>query len=215
MTEADPITTTVTLADLRDQYDDELAEFRDAFEEVVEHAREEYGDRAEWPDAVRQTAEAYEEAGKSIQRRQHALDRFADEYGDGAFEVKMLSGAELMSIESDLRTEAAGRDVDPETLSAYRQQLTVDAATVDAPAGVPTDDDGPLPSECPNPLTLSLYDVVERLNTAGAADFRAPGFGDETDGEDCGTSASPMSSLKSSSVSEEPDGGDPLRGDSS
>lgn len=213
----DSITTTVSFSDLAGQYDSELDDLRDAHNELVSHALEEYGDDGhEWPESVRATIDAYEAAGKQIQRRQHSLDQLTGEYDDGTFTLAMLSGADLMEIETDLRVEARERDADVNDLQALRQQLTVDAATVDAPAGVPTGDDGsPLPSECPSPLTLSLYDQVERLNTAGAVDFRAPGFEAGTSGVASPSSDRPTSSGTSSSVSAPTDGASPPRGDSS
>ena len=210
------ITTALTFDDLINDHDDDLESLRAAYEEVVEYATEEHGERPAWPDVLRQQAQMYDEAGKSIQRRQHVLTTLRDEYDDAEFTIKMLSGSELMDIETDLRMEAQKRGVEPGTLQAYRQQLTVDRATVAAPDAVPTDDDGnPLPSECPNPLTLALHEQVERLNTAGAADFRAPGFGDATDGAAFGSSGVPTSAKKTSSDLDPTADVSPSRGDSS
>lgn len=210
------ITTTVTFEDLITDHDADLSDLKAAYEEVVEYAREEYGPRPEWPDSIRQLAEMYNESGKSIQSRQHVLETLRDAYGDGAFTIKMLSGAELTDIETELRMEAQKRGVGTDTLQAKRQQLTTDRATVSAPEGVPTDDDGsPAPSEGPNPLAISLYEQVERLNTAGAADFRAPGFADATDGAAFGSSGVPTTVSDPSSVSDATTDESPERGDSS
>jgi len=185
-------TTDLTFGDLKAQYDDDLETLREAYEDVTEHGRAEYGDREEWPDEVRGRAEALNESAKQIQNRQHAVETLAADYGDGPFRVKVLSGAELMDVELDLRAEAQARDVDAEAIQGYRKRLLVDAATVDAPAEVPTDDDGtPAPSELPNPITLALYDCVERLNNTGATDFRAPGFESPGDSDPDATSATP------------------------
>lgn len=213
----DPITTDVAFADLQAQYDDELADLREAYEELVEYARDEYGDqRGEWPKGVRQYATVLDESGKSIQKRQHVLETLASEYDGDTFGIKMLSGAELVEVETELRMEARKRDADPDAVQSYRQQLTVDTATVDAPAAVPTDDDGsPLPSECPNPLTISLYEQVERLNQAGSTDFRAPGFGDEASGAASPTSDRPRTSSELSKPSAGIDAASPQPGDSS
>lgn len=187
----DTVTTTVTFADLAAQYDDELADLRDAYEETVALAREDYGEDAmgrriprDMDDdaladlaALQRSAAAYDESGKQIQKRQHALERLADQYDGDAFRIKMLSGAELMDIGTELRMLATQRDVEKDALDDQRQALVVDAAVVDAPEGVPTDDDGdPEPSRAENPLTIALYEAVERLNSTGSVDFRAPGF---------------------------------------
>lgn len=190
------ITTSVTWSDLRTAYDDELAELRDAYEEIRDLAVEEYGDGAldrplpndpeTLPDDQRdlwvyqQQAQQYDEAAKSIQKRQHMLDRLADEYGDGTFEIKMLSGEETMDIETELRMLAQSNDEMPVgAVELRRNGLTVDAATVDAPEGVPRDDeDSPTPSDAPNALTLALWEQVEAFNNAGETGFRAEGFGD-------------------------------------
>lgn len=214
------ITTTVTFHDLSAQYDDELADLRAAYEDTVALARERYGDDAmdTNPSGVengddlaqlQQTAEAYNEAGKSIQQRQHALETLADEYDGDEFTVAMLSGSELMDIETELRMAAQSKDTDPAVMQAKRKGMVVDAATVDAPDGI-TD-----PSDAPNPITLSLYDVVERLNQGGTPDFRAPGFGDEAPSEPPVTSATPATSETLSSPSAPTDATTPDSGDDS
>lgn len=178
----DPITTTVTFQDLIDAYDTELGQLRDAYEETVAYAEEEYGEnRAAWPDDLRQQARAYDEGAKAIQKRQHVLERFRDEWQGDRFEIKMLAGSELTAIETDLRMEAHREDVAPETLQAERKQQVADVACMDAPPEVPRDDsDSPTPSACPNPLTLAIYEAAERFNSSGATDFRAAGFGETT-----------------------------------
>lgn len=186
----DAITTTVTWADLQSAYDDELADLREAYDELVAKATETYGadalDQLVTDDdsdlRVYQTqAEQYDQAAKTLQKRQHVIERLAEQYGDGAFEIKMLTGSETMDIETELRMEAQQSDLSMEALNIRRNALTVDTATVDAPEGVPRDDDGsPTPSECPNPLTLALWEHVERYNNAGATDFRPAGFGEDS-----------------------------------
>jgi hypothetical protein len=192
-----PITTDVTWADLRSAHDDELDELRDAYEEIQALATDEYGDDAlqrplpNDPDALdddrrdlwvyQQQTQQYDEAAKSIQKRQHMLGRLADEYGDGAFTIQMLSGEQAMDIETELRMYAQSNDDLPmAAVELRRNALTVDAATVDAPEGVPRDGDGsPVPSECPNALTLALWEQVEAFNNAGETGFRAEGFGND------------------------------------
>jgi len=113
------ITTTVTWQDLHAAAESELSDLRDAFEEITEQAREDFGD--DWQDAVlpsdpdavdedrvqlwvyQQQAQQYDTAAKSIQKRLHLLDTLKDEYGDGDFAIKMLSGEETMQIETELR----------------------------------------------------------------------------------------------------------------
>lgn len=210
MTDATTPTTTLTFGDLATQYDDELAELREAWQELTDWIQEEYGEDAiDWNPTnadldgenmerfatVQATREAYDEAGKAIQQRQHALDTLADEYGSDPFEIQMLTGQQLMDVETELRMDAHRRDVDVQLLQAQRRGVVVDEATVSAPEGVPTDDDGsPTPSKCPNPITLGLYDRVEVLNNAGTTDFRAPGFGDGASGGPPPTSATPPAS---------------------
>lgn len=231
MTDDTPVpTTTLTFEDLAAQYDDELAELREAWDELTEYIREEYGDAAlEWdPTAaddldsdemerlgtIQATREAYDEAGKSLQQRQHALRTLAEEYGDDPFTIRMLTGQQLMDVETDLRMEANRRDVDVGVIQNHRKGLVVDAATVAAPDGVPTEDGDPVPSECPQPLTLALYEQVERLNESGAVDFRAPGFGGADASGPPSTSATPTTSGVSSEPSVPTDSDSPPSGDS-
>jgi hypothetical protein len=193
------ITTTVAWADLHAALDDELADVRDAYDDLAAHATEEYGD--EWRTAtttddtlaaLQDQAERYDQTARSIQQRRQMLDRLEEEYGSGDFEVKLLTGSETMAIETDLRLEAQQRDIDLAVIQTKRNALTVDAAVVDAPEGVPRDDDGsPTPSECPNALTLALWEQVERFNNAGDPDFTAAGLSDASDTTTSVTSATP------------------------
>lgn len=190
------ITTEVTWADLRQSAESELSDLRDAYDELVALAEDEYGE--EWADeplpldtddmdddetrlwAIRQQAQQVEESAKAIQKNLNNLARLQDEYGDGPFEVKMLTGEETMAIETELRMLADREGVDVEHVQLRRNGLAVDKATVDAPDGVPTEDGSPAPSKAANALTMALWEQVERFNNAGATDFRPGGFG-ETD----------------------------------
>jgi hypothetical protein len=202
------VTTTVTFHDLQHAYDAELDELEAAYEDVAAEATDEHGDdaldRRDPGDDLAQLqaqAEAYEQAGMAIQSRQHSIQRLADEYEGNRFKVKMLSGRELMDIEAELRARAQQRDVSAESLQSERKALVVDAATVEAPEGIPHEDGTPVPSECPNPLTLALYEQVERLNQAGDTDFRAPGFGDGDAPDTTESSATPTVSEPLSNTS--------------
>jgi len=190
-----PITTTVTWADMRAALSDELAELRDAYDEIHDRVTDEYGDDAldrtlpNDPDDMddderqlwiyRQQIDQYNSAKQSIDNRLNMLDRLEDEYGSGDFEIKMLSGAETMDIETDLRLLAQQRDTSLDKVRHRRTLLVTDAATVDAPEGVPRDEDGsPQPSAAPNALAVSLWDHIDTLNNAGQTDFQAAGFGE-------------------------------------
>lgn len=208
MTDA-TITTTVTLADLRSAYDDELDDLREAYDDAVAFIREEWGedaldrpiptDAADLDDeemqnlvAMAMTAEMYEESAKTIQKRNHALDKLGDQLDGDTFELRMLTGAELMQIGTDLRVKAKNEGVEKELVDHHKKEYVVDAVTVAAPEGIPTDGDGsPMPSRAGMPLTNALWEAAERLNESGAADFRAPGFGDEVLTPPDGSSATP------------------------
>jgi len=205
-----PITTTVTWADLRQALTTERADLRDAYDELRAQATDEYGDDAldqtlpDDPDAVdperkdlwvyQSQIKRYQQAAQTIDQRLNLLDRLQSEYGDGDFEIKLLSGSETMDIETELRMEANQQNVSLDALAVQRNARTVDAATVDAPEGVPTDDDGsPTPSECPNGLTLALYQQINDLNSAGETGFTAAGFGDgDTDQSPLADTSDPL-----------------------
>lgn len=180
----DAITTTVSWDDLITAYDSELAEYREAYADLREYVADEFDTDLSTPTddddltAIQQQAARYEQGVEEVQKRQHMLETLRDRLGEGDFKIKMLSGRETMRIEKAVRAA-----VDEETpigvVQTRRNQRTVDAATVAAPEGVPTDDDGsPTPSEAPNALTLALWEQVERFNNAGAVDFRPAGCGD-------------------------------------
>jgi len=203
------ITTTVSWADLQAAYDAELADLRDAYDDVWSHGREEYGEGWQSQPAtdealqvLQQKAQQFDEAAKTIQKRQHLLGQLQVQYGDGEFELKMLTGEETMQIETELRTLARQEEISVDVIEVRRNALTVDAATVDAPEGVPRgDDDSPVPSECPNALTLALWEQIESLNNAGETGFRAEGFGDTTALSSADTSAIPTDSAAMSTSS--------------
>lgn len=196
-------TATVTIQDLIASYQQELDDLRDAYEETQDHIQDEYGDDAlDQPpeggddegdpdklEALQQQCMVMNEQAKLLQSRIHALESLRDDHGPAEFSLKMLSGSELMDIETELRMQAQSAGVDPSVLQSTRQRLAVDAAVVEAPDWVPRDSDGsPEPSGCVNPLTMALYEHVENLNNSGAVDFRAPGFDDEPRGVASGTS---------------------------
>lgn len=228
-----PITTTVTWADLRDAQERELSDLREAYDELEELAQEEYGDDAlsrpvpndlgdiEDSDllqraAIQQQIALLNQSRETIEKRLNLLEVLEDELGEGAFEIKMLSGQEAMNVEVDLRTDADAREFDRQTLQIVRNQRTVDAAVVDAPEGVPRDDtDSPVPSETPNALVNSLFEQVQRFNSAGATDFRAEGFGSPATPAPSVSSATPTPSNSPSGASAPTDDGSPERGDSS
>lgn len=223
-----PITTQVTWQDLITTQQDQLDEYEDAYQELQDLGVEELG--TDWqstpaPDDLsgiedddlitravyQRQAELIDQAGKQLQKRIHLLETLQAEFGDGAFEVKMLSGREAMATEVDLRTDAqSDSEVDSQTLQVRRNQATVDAAVVDAPSGVPRDDDeNPVPSECPNALVNSLYEAVERFNSAGDVDFRPEGFGSNTPSGGVGS----VSPGTPSSVSTRSESSDPTEND--
>lgn len=189
----DAITTTVTWDGLIHAHDDELSDLRESYNEVAELAREEYGDDAlnqpapdpeQAPEEMvalavyQQQCQQYDQAVQAIEKRQHVLDVLRDELGDAPFELKMLSGQETMTVEAELRAWMQTQDnLSQQVVQVKRNLLTVDAATVDAPDGVPREDDSPTPSEVPNALAMSLFEQVELFNNAGAVDFRAEGCG--------------------------------------
>ena len=192
------ITTTVTWADLRADITDELADLRDAYHELRDQATDEYGadaldeplpddpedvadeNRRLW--AYQRQADQLNQAKESIDQRLNVLETLEDELGSGDFEVTMLSGQDTMDLETRLRTKAASEGVDVDTIQHLRELWVVDAATVSAPEGVPTDDEGsPTPSKCPNALVTSLYEQINRLNNAGTVDFTSGGFGSPDD----------------------------------
>lgn len=206
------ITTTVTWADLKDSPREERADLEDAREELVEQAREDYGEGAlsetlpQDPDDVaddrrklwvyQQQLQQFEQAKQSIENRLNFLDLMADEYPEGEFELKMLTGNETMEVETELKMLAQQKDVSLDTIYHRRNVLVADKATVDAPEDFPTDADGsPKPSDAPNNCVLSLWEQINHLNNAGQVDFRPEGFGDYGMGQPtAGTSASPTPS---------------------
>lgn len=182
MTTDNTITTTVTFDDFSTAIETELANLREAYEDLREHATEKYGDNEhEWPQETRQELNAYNEGAKQLQQRKHVLEELANRYSSREFELKMLTGQEILDIETTLRMDASREGVDPEALQAERKGLVADEAVVDAPDEVPTGDDGPRPSECPNPLTFAVYEQAEKLNQAGDTGFTPPGFEDAPD----------------------------------
>jgi len=223
----DHITQTVTFDDLAAQYDDELDDLRDAYDDATDLITDEYGpdalerhvpddpddDRLERLAGLRQTRQVYDETAKTIQRRQNALAELAEEYDGDAFEISILSGTDLMAVETELKALARKRDVEMQEVQHERRGLVADRGTVDAPEDFPHEDDSPVPSQGPNPVMIALYEAIETLNNAGTTDFTAPGFGDGPDSGALATSATPtpsgsVSPPSNPTTSDTPDSGD-------
>ena len=214
------ITTTVTWDDLLSAATDDLGDLREAYDELREQAIEEYGEDAlnrtlpsdpEQLDADERDLwvyqvqiQQYDEAAKSIQQREHVLERLRDEYNGDGFKIRMLTGEETVEIETELRMLAQDEDTSIEVIQSKRNTRTVDTATVNAPDGVPHEDGEPKPSQAPNALTLSLWEQINRFNNAGATDFRPEGLGDDTPAptQTPGSSATPTPSTPSSDDSD-------------
>jgi len=207
------LTETVTFDDLIAQHERERSDLRDAYDDLVEFARDEYGDEeAEWPDSVRQTAAAYDATGQSIEQRVAVLERLRDHDAiDGdTFEIRMLSGRETMRIDTHLKRRARREDVDRDVISHERNAEVVDAAVVSHPDGllsaedVPDGEDrDPAVSDAPEPLVMSLVEAVNRYSQAGDVDFQASGFADRHDWVGgSGSSATPTPSETSSTDSD-------------
>lgn len=212
-----PITTTITFADIVAYHEAELDETREAYDEAVNYATDEYGDeRAEWGEDLTAIVSILDEHAKTLQQRINLIQQVSDDYDGSEFVIKMLSGRELSDIETDLRMTAQQRDTDPQNLTSERKMETVDRAVVSAPEGFPTDDDGdPMPSDAPNPLALSLHEQVQQFNQAGDTDFRAEGFADELLAALPATSGTPSDAESPSDVSATIDDASAPSGDSS
>jgi hypothetical protein len=204
------ISTTVSFADLIAAVERELDDLRAQYDDAVALIEEEYDEDAmdaEMPDPadvddqdmmqlaglVRNVMLLDRQAQES-QKRKHALEQFEDRYGGGEFELKSLTGQEVMDIETTIRLEANREGVDKSVFSAQRKQEIVDVAVTDAPDWFPSDDDSnPVASQAPQALMFALYEQAETLNSSGATDFTAPGFG-ETAFSSAESSATPSTS---------------------
>lgn len=172
------VTETVTLTGIVDGYREDLRSLESTYIEFRDLAEDKWGVEPEWPDQVQAYEEGYQSTARSLQKRIRVLEYFADEWESEAFEFRMLLGEETMAIEGALSREAA--DSSPAELEASRNKQVINESCVDAPDEIPRDEDGnPLPSQTPNAVTQSLFEVVERLNSAGPGDFRASGLGSE------------------------------------
>lgn len=187
------ITTTVTFDDLIAQHESELADLRESYEDVQDLLADEFGvdpdhiqtapdvdddhDRETLAGLI-QTRQVINQSIEENQKRIALLRELSGHYDGDTFEIAMLTGEELMDVETTLRMDANDADTDMQQVQTKRKQHVVDAGVTDAPEGFPTDDDGsPVPSDAPSNLMLSLYQAVETFNSAGTVDFRAPGAG--------------------------------------
>jgi hypothetical protein len=205
------LTTTITFADLitavKDELDDLEAQYDDT-KALIEAEWDADPFDMELPDlsdvddedtmqlvGLAMNAMQLEESAKESQKRLHVLKQLREEYDDGRFELRMLTGQEVMDIETQLKMKAQREGVDRGAVNHERHAKVADTCVVDAPEGFPTDDDGdPKPSDGPQALMFALYNQCERLNSSGATDFTAPGFGDATASTATGASAPPSTS---------------------
>jgi hypothetical protein len=177
-----PLTDTVTFTDLIARYESEQEELQDAYDELREFATTDHGDnKLQWPEELQQMAVLYEQTAEQLEQRINILSRLQDEYNDGAFTIKMLSGQDTLDIETELKVMARDKGVDVEVVEHERNKLLVDKAVVDAPESIPREDDSPVVSQAESALMRSLFEAIQTFNQAGDTDFRASGFGDAHD----------------------------------
>lgn len=224
-----PITTTVTWQDLRDAQQRELDDLADAYDDLEATIESEYGgdltttptdlSNIEDPDlrqqaAIAQQMQLLDRSAETIEQRLNLLDTLETELGSGPWEIRMLTGQQVMDVEAQLRADADTQDWDRQTIQLHRNQRTVDAAVVDGPEDIPRNEDGTLQvcDHCPNALVNSLYEAVERFNSAGDTDFRAQGFGSDTGLARPGSSGTPTPSQPVSGGSVPSDDSAPERG---
>jgi hypothetical protein len=176
-----PLTDTVTFADLIDRYQSDKSDLQDAYDELRAYAADEYGDhKTQWPEELQQMAVLYEQTAEQLEQRINILERLQDEY-DGDFKIKMLSGQDTLDIETELKLMAQDKGVDVEVVEHERNKLLVDKAVIDAPEGIPREDDSPVVSQAESALMRSLFEAIQTFNQAGDTDFRGSGFGDAHD----------------------------------
>lgn len=228
------ITTTVAWADLRDAQQSELDDLREAYDDLETTAQDEYGEDAlsrpvpnDLDDiddeetralaAIQQQAALYEQSRETVEKRLNLLEVLEGELGDDPWEIKMLSGQEVMNVEAELRADRKTESWDRQMFALVRNYRTVDAAVVDGPEDIPREDGTLNVSEnVPNALVNSLYEQVERFNSAGETGFRSEGFGSPpTVGGPSGSSATPASSNTPSKPSAPDDESVPERGSDS
>ena len=226
----DAITTTVTWQDLRDAQQRELDDLEAAYDELETLADDDALNRPVPSDlsaiededllqraAIQQQAELLNQSRATVEKRLNLLDELEDRLGAGPWEIKMLSGQEVMATEADLRTDAQANDWGRQTTQMRRNYYTVDAAVVDGPDEIPRSEDGTLnvSEAVPNALVNSLYEQVERFNSAGDPDFRPEGFGSSGALEPSVSSGTPRQSSTVSVPSDSTDETPPESGDDS
>lgn len=224
------ITTTVSWDDLKAAQRADLEDIDESYQELTALAHDKYGDDAlqiPTPDdlesidddetlrlaAIQRQAMMYDRSRQSLEKRINVLEFLADELGDDPFELKMLSGQEVMTVETKLRADSKSNDWDSQTLQFIRNQRTVDAAVVDGPEDIPSEDGTlDISGSCPNALVDSLYEQVERFNSAGESDFRPEGFGNHIGSGPSASSGTPTPSNISSEDSAPSDADAPAPG---
>lgn len=175
------LTDTVTFADMIDRYQTDKADLHNAYDELRDYAHEDHGDsKLQWPEELQQMAVLYEQTAEQLEQRINILERLQDEY-DGDFEIKMLSGQDTLDIETELKLLAQDKGVDVEVVEHERNKLLVDKAVIDAPEGIPREDESPVVSQAESALMRSLFEAIQTFNQAGDMDFRASGFGGQHD----------------------------------
>jgi len=214
-------TTTLTVDDLITQYDPELSDLQDAYDELTETIDDAVNDMDPGDEetgqqlaTLRQLAQGYQQTMQTIEARQTFLEGIRDEWDGDTFEVQLLTGSDTMQIEKELRMVAQDDWVDQQYLQRKRQRLVTDAAVVDAPDEVPREDGDPQPSECPNQVVEALAEAVNAYQTGGSPDFRPQGYGDPQNSPADAMSALPTSAGNQSSPSPPTDDSAPPSGDS-
>lgn len=166
-------TTTINLADLLAEREEELETLEAAQSALIAEAEDEYGSYAETPQSVEQKFDSIENQKVELEAEITALEEVCREHKDTAFRVRRLSGGAVADIQDQIAEQSFDFDVESQSAdgvpkAGYGEVLWTRRSITDAPDWV---EDSP---EYPNdPANLDwkvfevLSDAVDNWNTIG------------------------------------------------
>lgn len=162
--------------------DGQIAEIEETQDDLVAKLNEEYEDFSEVPTSKRQAFDELEARKNDLEGEAQALERAAEQWGDGVFVVQELTTGQLATIQDRVSEKSFDFDLDTGDAegtpkSGYGMVETLGQAIVEAPDGAPTRSNPhgpgevPDPAEYPHQVGLFLFEKVNEFNAMGETDL--------------------------------------------
>lgn len=154
----------------------------EAREELVNELENEFDDYKDVPHEYERAYEKLEEKRIELEGQQKALERAADEWGDGIFVIQELTMGQLATIQDSVSEKSfewdaeSGEPVSGTPKQGYGMVETIRQSIVQYPDSSPTRNDEfgneePDPAQYPHQVGLYLFEKINSFNTIGDSEL--------------------------------------------